>query len=337
MKLNRSRAPPPTTPSTPKPLAANTGSEASVLEFENYYPFAFLANTNVLTSVGADAPEDTERGEPDFSWNVGGGGGGGGGGGPPDPARVEPPPEPVEPFVPFTPVYIVYLGATKHDDPNLVAQSHLEILKSVLRKSEEAAKKSLIYNYQYGFSGFAAKLRPDQAERLKNHPEVITLVINRKLVMQTTRTWDYLGLFSTPSSGKGLVQGSNMGSGAVIGVIDSGIWSESGVFDDSGYGPTPKQWKGQCVSGDKFKAEDCNKKLIGAKYYMDGLNADLETRITSSVEHLSPRDHNGHGTQVSSTVAGSTLSNLAFPGLSSGLTMRGAAPKAHIAIHSRRC
>lgn len=60
-----------------------------------------------------------------------------------------------------------------------------------------------------------------------DHPEVITLVINRKLVMQTTRTWDYLGLFSTPSSGKGLVQGSNMGSGAVIGVIDSGMLSIS--------------------------------------------------------------------------------------------------------------
>lgn len=91
--------------------------------------------------------------------------------------------------------------------------------------------------------------------------------------------------------------------------------------------------KGQCVFGDQFKAEDCNKKLIGAKYYMDGLNADLATSINSSTEHISPRDHNGHGTQVSSTVAGSFLSNLAFPGLSAGSIMRGAAPKAHIAMY----
>ncbi|CAN7013792.1 unnamed protein product [Brassica rapa subsp. trilocularis] len=277
--------------------------------------FAFLAN---VTSI--DLPE------PDFTIGPGHGGGA------PDPARVEAPPV-VVPFVPKSPVYIIYLGATKHADPKLVAQSHLEILKSVLG-SEEAAKNSMIYNYQYGFSGFAAKLKPAEAHKLKNHPEVITLVINRKLLMQTTRTWDYLGLFSTPASSKGLLQGSNMGSGAIIGVIDSaGIWSESGVFDDNGYGPTPKQWKGQCVSGDQFKAEDCNKKLIGAKYYMDGLNADLATSINSSTEHISPRDHNGHGTQVSSTVAGSFLSNLAFPGLSAGSIMRGAAPKAHIAMY----
>lgn len=62
---------------------------------------------------------------------------------------------------------------------------------------------------------------------LLDHPEVITLVINRKLLMQTTRTWDYLGLFSTPASSKGLLQGSNMGSGAIIGVIDSGMLSIS--------------------------------------------------------------------------------------------------------------
>ncbi|KAF8101368.1 hypothetical protein N665_0206s0044 [Sinapis alba] len=327
-----------------------------------FIAFAFLANTNGQTSsTGGKAPESAMpfsapgvAESPDYIPPPGVSGFGGGPGGAesqedttppgepefsrpeygegvPDSARVESTPEPVV-FVPESPVYIIYLGATKHDDPKLVTQSHLEILKSVLG-SEEAAKNSMIYNYQYGFSGFAAKLKPDEAQKLKNHPEVITFVINRKLVMQTTRTWDYLGLFSTPSSGKGLLQGSNMGSGAVIGVIDSGIWSEAGVFDDNGYGPTPKQWKGQCVSGDQFKAEDCNKKLIGAKYYMDGLNADLATSINSSIEHISPRDHNGHGTQVSSTVAGSILSNLKFPGLSSGLTMRGAAPMAHIAMY----
>ncbi|KAL1205374.1 Subtilisin-like protease SBT3.1 [Cardamine amara subsp. amara] len=240
--------------------------------------------------------------------------------------------EPVLPFAPEFPVYIFYLGERKHDDPKLVTQSHLEILKSVLG-SEEAANKSIIYSYHHGFSGFAAKLKPAEAEKLKNHPEVIMLVENRKLVMQTTRTWDYLGQFSTPTSSKGLLHETNMGSGAIIGVIDSGIWSESGVFDDNGYGSIPKHWKGQCVSADQFCPADCNNKLIGAKYYIDGLNADLERSVNSSTEYLSPRDHNGHGTQVSSTIAGSFISNITLPGLSSGSVMRGGAPKAHIAMY----
>ncbi|CAN8325476.1 unnamed protein product [Cochlearia groenlandica] len=40
--------------------------------------------------------------------------------------------EPVVRFVPEFPVYIFYLGERKHDDPKLVTQSHVEILKSVL-------------------------------------------------------------------------------------------------------------------------------------------------------------------------------------------------------------
>ncbi|XP_010434192.1 PREDICTED: subtilisin-like protease SBT3.1 [Camelina sativa] len=240
--------------------------------------------------------------------------------------------KPVPPFVPEFPVYIFYLGERKHKDAKLVKQSHFAILKSVLG-SEEAAKKSMVYSYHHGFSGFAAKLRPAEAEKLKNHPEVIILLENRKLVMQTTRTWDYLGKFSTPTSSKGLLHETNMGSGAIIGVIDSGIWSESGAFDDYGYGPIPKHWKGKCVSADQFSPADCNRKLIGAKYYINGLNADLETRINRTTEYLSPRDRIGHGTQVSSTVAGSFVSNMTFPGLSSGSIMRGGAPKAHIAMY----
>lgn len=62
---------------------------------------------------------------------------------------------------------------------------------------------------------------------LLEHPEVIILLENRKLGLQTTRTWDYLGQFSTPTSSKGLLHETNMGSGAIIGVIDSGIISVS--------------------------------------------------------------------------------------------------------------
>ncbi|CAH2078380.1 unnamed protein product [Thlaspi arvense] len=251
-------------------------------------------------------------------------------GGPDFAGMMGPVPEPL--FVPEFPVYIFYLGEKKLDDPKLVTQSHLEILKSVLG-SEEAAEKSMVYSYHHGFSGFAAKLKPAEAEILKNHPEVIILLENRKLVMQTTRTWDYLGLFSNPASSKGLLPETNMGSGAIIGVIDSGIYPEAGVFDDNGYGPIPKHWKGECVCADQFSAKDCNKKLIGAKYYIDGLNSDLQTSINSTTEYLSPRDHNGHGTQVSSTVAGSSVSNVTFPGLTNGSIMRGAAPSAHIAMY----
>ncbi|CAE6184879.1 unnamed protein product [Arabidopsis arenosa] len=207
--------------------------------------------------------------------------------------------EPVPPFVPEFPVFIFYLGERKHDDPNLVTQSHLEILKSVLG-SEEAANKSVGLQLSPWVFWLCSEAQTSRGREIEKYC---------------------------------LLHETNMGSGAIIGVIDSGIWPESGAFDDDGYGPIPKQWKGQCVSADQFSPVDCNKKLIGAKYYIDGLNADLETSINSTIEYLSPRDRNGHGTQVSSTVAGSFVSNVTLPGLSSGSIMRGGAPKAHIAMY----
>jgi len=61
------------------------------------------------------------------------------------------------------------------------------------------------------------------------HPEVIHVIPNRILKLKTTRTWDHLGLspnptsFSSSSSAKGLLHETNMGSEAIIGVVDTGL------------------------------------------------------------------------------------------------------------------
>ncbi|EFH44097.1 subtilase family protein [Arabidopsis lyrata subsp. lyrata] len=124
-------------------------------------------------------------------------------------------------------VYIVYLGEREHDDPELVTASHHQMLESLLQ-SKEDAHNSMIYSYQHGFSGFAALLTSSQAKKISEHPEVIHVIPNRILKLKTTRTWDHLGLspmptsFSSSSSSKGLLHDTNMGSEAIIGVVDTG-------------------------------------------------------------------------------------------------------------------
>ncbi|KAJ4899809.1 Subtilase family protein [Raphanus sativus] len=126
-----------------------------------------------------------------------------------------------------------------------------------------------------------------------------------------------------------------MGSEAIIGVMDTGIWPESKVFDDQGLGPIPERWRGKCESGEQFNATThCNNKLIGAKYYVDGLLAEMgETFKTITVrEFKSNRDALGHGTHTSTIAAGSFVANVSFYGLARGM-VRGGAPRARIASY----
>ncbi|KAL6568663.1 hypothetical protein OROHE_004347 [Orobanche hederae] len=111
---------------------------------------------------------------------------------------------------------------------------------------------------------------------------------------------------------------NNSGFGEVVSifrsVIDSGVWPESPSFDDKGFGPPPKKWKGVCEGGENFT---CNWKLIGARYYG-----------TSN----STRDTYGHGTHTASTAIGRNVKHASFYGLGKG-TARGGASSTRIAAY----
>lgn len=233
-------------------------------------------------------------------------------------------------------VHIVYMGRRQHDDVELATSAHHQILTSVLG-SQEAARDSIIYSYKHGFSGFAARLTKSQAKNIAELPDVVHVVPNHLYKLHTTRSWDYLGL-SESSPTTNLLHEAKMGDGIIIGVLDTGIWPESEAFNDKGLGPIPSRWKGHCQTGTEFDpAKACNRKLIGAKYFLKGFEAEAGRSATKDpdflmVEFASPRDRNGHGTHTSSTAGGSFTPNASYHGLGYG-TVRGGAPKARIAMY----
>ena len=64
------------------------------------------------------------------------------------------------------------------------------------------------------------------------HPDVVHVTRSKYMKLATTRVSDYLGL--TPTAPTGLVHETDMGSGAIIGILDTGIWPDSKSFSDNG-------------------------------------------------------------------------------------------------------
>ncbi|VAI20216.1 unnamed protein product [Triticum turgidum subsp. durum] len=230
-------------------------------------------------------------------------------------------------------VHIVYMGELHPElHPELVRDSHHGMLAAVLG-SKQAAEDAILYSYRHGFSGFAAVLTNAQAAQLSDWPGVVRVVRNRVLDLHTTRSWDFMRVNPSPSGGSGILSGSKFGEDSIIGVLDTGIWPESASFRDDGIGEVPRRWKGQCVAGERFNASNCNRKIIGAKWFLKGYQAEYGKMNTTDIhEYMSARDAVGHGTHTASTAAGALVPDASFRGLASGVA-RGGAPRARLAVY----
>ncbi|XP_031737952.1 subtilisin-like protease SBT3.18 [Cucumis sativus] len=241
-------------------------------------------------------------------------------------------------------VYIVYLGHNRlNDDATLTSKYHLHLLSKVFA-SEEDGKRAMLYSYKKSFSGFSAKLNASQAIALSKMEDVISVFESRTMKLHTTRSWDFLGLpipsYTNNRSARFSLHLPSYGDhDVVVAIFDSGVWPESKSFEESeGIGRIPCNWKGKCVKGYRFNpASACNRKLIGARYYLKGFEAQYGALNTTAdnPEFRSPRDFLGHGTHTASTAVGAVVHNVGFPTSSSLAkgTARGGAPWARLAVY----
>ncbi|XP_022156463.1 subtilisin-like protease SBT4.14 [Momordica charantia] len=196
------------------------------------------------------------------------------------------------------------------------AETHLNVLKTV-KESHVDAKESMVHSYTKSLNAFAASLTGEEAQKLAKMGEVHSVIPNTYRKLQTTRSWDFIGL---PSNATRHPQHE---SNIIVGVFDTGITPTAESFKDNGFGPPPKKWKGTCQHFANFSG--CNNKLIGARYFK------LD-KIHDPIDILSPVDVNGHGTHTASTAAGNAVPGANLFGLAEG-TARGAVPSARIAIY----
>ncbi|KAL3525624.1 hypothetical protein ACH5RR_013996 [Cinchona calisaya] len=218
--------------------------------------------------------------------------------------------------------YIVHMVKNQmpasFDDHNIWYDSSL---KSV---SESAA---MLYTYDNAIHGFATRLTAQEAESLRNQPGILFVLPEMKYELHTTRTPSFLRLEENAN----LFPVTDSESDVIVGVLDTGVWPESKSFDDTGMGPVPASWKGACETGTNFTLKNCNRKLIGARYFSAGYEAAFGP-IDVSKESKSPRDDDGHGTHTSTTAAGADVPGASLFGYASGLA-RGMANRARVAVY----
>lgn len=196
---------------------------------------------------------------------------------------------------------------------------------------EEDPSSRLVYSYHSAMEGFAAQLSESELESLKMLPDVVAIRPDQIHQVQTTYSYKFLGL--DPASKEGAWHKSSFGRGTIIGVLDTGVWPESPSFNDHGMPRVPKKWRGICQQGQDFNSSNCNRKLIGARFFTRGYRVASMSNSPGVVpEYASPRDTHGHGTHTSSTAGGASVGMASVLGNAAGVA-RGMAPGAHVAVY----
>jgi len=213
-----------------------------------------------------------------------------------------------------------------------------------------------IYSYSHAMNGFAAELTAKEVAALRKRNDVAMVFEDYAYEINTNDTSDFLGLNDRRD---GLRRQLNLkGEDIVIGVIDTGAvpqhpsFAETRDFElprfcdhprhrfeqkickkliklrDKVVYDDPEGWNGICEVGEGWTEEDCNNKLIGARFYPDGYAAAIGF---VDGEFISPRDSSGHGTHTASTAGGNNV----IARLSDQRVARisGVAPRARIAVY----
>ena len=221
----------------------------------------------------------------------------------------------------------------------------LEGQQMAAMRAAGVAETARFYSYKYSFNGFAAELTPAQAEALQANPAVARVTPDRLDQPQTDNSPDVLGLSAPGGLWAQLGGQANAGDDVVVGVIDTGIWPEHPSFSDQSdladrpgasgkrlqaYDAPPSYWRGTCQAGELWSKDDCNNKLIGARYFLAGFG---HFGIVAD-DYESARDSDGHGTHTASTAAGNAGVDPSIFGRDLGVgTISGMAPRARVAMY----
>ncbi|MGH9042033.1 MAG: S8 family serine peptidase, partial [Acidimicrobiia bacterium] len=193
------------------------------------------------------------------------------------------------------------------------------------------------YRFRTALNGFAARLTPTEAARLRRLPSVAAVAPSSRFHVRggpvaapgtVGEAFEFLGLPQGIWEQAG--GADHAGEGVVVGIVDSGIHPEHPSFADDGSYTVPEGWKGTCQKGEQWAADLCNGKLVGARYFVEGFGRDK----VIEEDFLSARDALWHGSHVAGIAVGNGGVRPDLKGNDLGIeALAGIAPRAHLAVY----
>ncbi|WP_426998065.1 S8 family serine peptidase [Pseudarthrobacter sp. N5] len=235
------------------------------------------------------------------------------------------------------------------------SQEYTAHLKSKQDTVAAAKGVAVSKSYTLAVNGFSADLSAGQAKALSTDAGVVAVVKDALHQVDYSST-DFLGLpgaggvWATQFKGE-----ANAGKGIVVGVLDTGYSPDNPFFAGqqvkqlSGSARMGEPYKlpgnkiamlkadgtsfvGACENGDHFSGNECNSKVISARFYDDAFKAAIPRSLRAPQESYSPLDVDSHGSHTASTAAGNSNVSQMVGGRDFGKGS-GVAPAAKIAVY----
>ncbi|MBY0557334.1 MAG: S8 family serine peptidase [Burkholderiaceae bacterium] len=223
--------------------------------------------------------------------------------------------------------------------------NYLDAKQQAVISSVSAAE--VTHKYDVVFNGFAALLTDEEVRALKSNPGVAAITADSIMQLDTSYTPNFLGLDKAGGLWQQVGGKDAAGENIIIGIVDGGIWPEHASFadrvDDAGnpshqgstrvYDAPPASWKGLCATGEGFGVNNCNNKLIGARYYKPASQSLHWTEFNSARDSVGGAEGSGgHGDHTASTAGGNAGVTVTSSGVNLG-KITGMAPRARIAAY----
>ena len=199
----------------------------------------------------------------------------------------------------------------------------------------QAGSARKLYDYSVAFNGFSARMTAADAAKLAGTAGVVAVTKDERRTIDTTRTPEFLGLTKPGGiwSQLGGPGARGAGSSVVVGVVDSGVWPESPSLTPLVNPQRPRNFAGTCQTGEQWTAASCSTKIVGARYYTEGVTAGVgDIKTAFPYEYLSARDAASHGTHTSTTAVGNHGVDVVVDGAALGKAS-GMAPNARLATY----
>ena len=230
-------------------------------------------------------------------------------------------------------------GARKLDPSSANSAKYLRYLDGRLSAFESRTKgrspdAKVTRRLDVVVGGVALVLPAEDVAKVAADPAVEAVFVDRLEQPQTEVTPQFIGAPAAWAQAGGQ---ENAGEGAIVGVLDTGIWPEHPSLSDpdpSGKAytaprPTTNGVARKCQFGGPTAGDapfTCNNKLIGAYRFMSTYAAVVGLEPG---EFTTARDDDGHGTHTATTAAGNAGVAASIFGVPRGV-VSGIAPRAHV-------